>query len=107
MKYLGALGFFFFAFGCASPSTRGNCDPAQDRCDMGGVGGGGDEDMSAPDLSEAADLKTLPDLTPLKKFGDPCNAPTECQSGFCVFSGLSGVCSELCGPPPCPTGYGC
>jgi hypothetical protein len=108
MKYLGALAFVFFASGCASPSTQGECDPTKQLCDMGGVGGGGGDDLSvAPDLSEVADLHAPPDLTPLKKFGDPCTTPQECESGFCVFSGLSGVCSELCGPPPCPTGYGC
>jgi hypothetical protein len=60
-----------------------------------------------PDLSmRVGDMAHPPDMTQLGQFGDPCTAYWQCESQYCVFSGISGICTQLC-PPDCPTGYGC
>ncbi|HUS63806.1 MAG TPA: hypothetical protein VMZ28_04645, partial [Kofleriaceae bacterium] len=104
MKRTLGLALLMSWLGCASSAPQGTCDPKVQRCpgssdagvDLAQVAG---EDFGVIDLMPT-------DLTPLKGFGDPCTDKSQCASGFCVFTGLSGVCSRLC-PPDCPTGFGC
>ncbi|MBI3180776.1 MAG: hypothetical protein HYZ28_01395 [Myxococcales bacterium] len=42
-----------------------------------------------------------------KRFGEPCGAPEECQSGQCVPAPQGRFCTVSCAEGPCPTGLSC
>ncbi|MBU0550631.1 hypothetical protein KKB55_22375 [Myxococcota bacterium] len=54
-------------------------------------GGGGDEDATHA----------------LGALMDPCQAPRDCASGYCLQYEDRNVCTELCGLRPCPEGWSC
>jgi hypothetical protein len=55
-------------------------------------GGGGEDDVEQPPTKTG--------------FGEPCQENTDCESGFCVESYKSKVCSQLC-TENCPDGWVC
>ena len=93
-----AVLFGLCSVGCASSNgPAGDAD--------GGLGSDGAIVDSGPDPTFIdADLT---DAAPRLGFGEPCTSRDQCESRICVFSGISGVCSQVCNPPDCPVGYGC
>jgi hypothetical protein len=107
--FFGVVVLASLISGCAESGRAGACDPKFSSCTDSGVGGGGTPDLSANavDAGEVLDFASIADLTPPKKFGEPCTDRAQCESGICVFSGLGGVCTQLCPTIGCPQGYGC
>jgi hypothetical protein len=88
--------------GCAA-SNAGDCDPqASASCAV---------DASTRDLPIFYDAVPTVDVItvdgPNLSFGDTCTDKSQCASRVCIFSGVSGYCSDLCSAGSCPSGYGC
>ncbi len=111
--------------GCASASFQNTCDPTTTTCSCdeetpcpsgydcvsgtcevaaGDAGGEAAPDQGVPDQGVPDQGVDLP---PKKGFGEACNDKSECASQICLFAGIGGVCSKLCGAGTCPDGYGC
>jgi hypothetical protein len=101
------------AFGCASSTPAGTCDPAaeacacdaQNPCPTGYVCGAGD--LCVADVDAGVTVDAIPiDAVPGKAFGEPCLGNSECESDVCIFVGTGGRCTRLCNDD-CPTEWGC
>ncbi len=119
-RMLAAVGVLF-ALGCSDGDESSGV--LLDVLTPGEVGtdGGGTSDVAAADsgvrdaMGEVGD-GVLPDGAPQSDvsetscpgaFGCPCEAPTDCASGYClVGSGGSMVCTKQCADV-CPTGFSC
>src|SRR5262249_48533633 len=88
--------------GCAA-STGANCEPGKD---PGCVLDASVRDMRVfPDSPATVDAITVD--SPNLAFGEACTDKSQCASRICIFSGVSGYCSDLCAAGSCPSGYGC
>jgi hypothetical protein len=94
-----AVGLCALSAACAGGGAPDEADAAGGGPDAL-VNDGPIDAMPLPDVN-------LTDAPPKKGFGEPCTGKPECESNICVFNGLGGVCSQVCNPPDCPTGYGC
>ncbi|MCB9728496.1 MAG: hypothetical protein H6746_08465 [Deltaproteobacteria bacterium] len=103
--------------GCGEDTTAGGTDSS---VDSGAIG-----DSSTNDLISLPD-QVVADTTPLDTadgqgdasdansdadacvgcFGSPCNANSDCFSGWCVDGPLGGTCTQLC-ESACPEGWAC
>jgi hypothetical protein len=56
---------------------------------------------------DTASFDGFPDGGPVEgEFGWPCNAPEDCNSGFCILTGEKKICTVAC-VSECPKGYVC
>jgi hypothetical protein len=96
---VAVLGLGVWLAGCAGSNAPGGGD----------LDGGDDDSMDggAPDGFVFVDAAVPADAAPRLPFGEACTSPNQCDSDICVFSGVGGVCSQLCNPPDCPDGFGC
>src|SRR5262245_58759944 len=85
---------------CAATTTGGGCEGEGCRPD------GPTVDASPfPDVVFSIDAITID--SPNVPFGEACTDKSQCASRICIFSGISGYCSETCAGGSCPPGYGC
>ncbi len=87
---------------CASGDPAGTCDPGDENCATTDA-----NSTPADGNGGTNDAGPIADAGPMLGFGEVCNDRNQCASEICIFSGISGVCTDYCINVDCPEGFGC